>query len=427
MSDSTAASSASSASASAPTPSAPAPSAAAPGLSAGPLAGVKVLDLARVLAGPLCAAMLGDLGADVTKVELPGRGDDSRDFTPHVNGESTYFMLLNRGKKSITIDLKSPEGHALLLRLIEQADVLVENFRPGVTARLGIDYESVKALNPRLVYVSISGFGQTGPYAHRAAYDHIVQAMGGIMSVTGWADGPPTRIGDAVGDVVAGVYGSWGALAALLQRGITGEGQHVDVAMLDSIFSLQMVSLSQLLGGAGAPSRIGNSHPISAPMDAYAAADGHVVIAVANDPLFVRLTTAMGRPELIADPRFATDPDRLTHQQDLRTVIEEWTGAHSVDEIVTILETAGVPAAPIWDIGQVAASDHAAHRGLVKTVEHPVAGTVQVVPQPVHFSGRTDSPDLVAPTLGQHTEQILRDDLGLDAAEIQALRESGVV
>lgn len=392
-----------------------------------PLDGVKVLDLARVLAGPLCAAMLGDLGATVTKVELPGHGDDSRHFTPHQNGESTYFMLLNRGKRSITIDLKSDEGHALLMKLIAQSDVLIENFRPGVTARLGIDWESVKAINPKLVYVSISGFGQTGPLARRAAYDHIVQAMGGIMSVTGWADGPPTRIGDAVGDVVAGIYGSWGALAALLQRASTGIGQHVDVAMLDSIFSLQMVSLSQLLGGAPLPGRIGNSHPISAPMDGYAAADGHVVIAVANDPLFARLARALGMPELVSDARFSTDPARMANQADLRATIESWTSVRSVDAVVTELEEAGVPAAPIWDIAQVAASEHAAHRGLVQSVQHPVAGIVEVVPQPVHFSGAARPIDLAAPTLGQHTDEVLAQDLGLSAQEIAELRASGVV
>ncbi|KZX21577.1 CaiB/BaiF CoA transferase family protein [Rathayibacter tanaceti] len=392
-----------------------------------PLDGVKVLDLARVLAGPLCAAMLGDLGATVTKVELPGHGDDSRHFTPHQNGESTYFMLLNRGKRSITIDLKSEQGHALLLTLIEQADVLVENFRPGVTARLGIDWETVKAINPRLVYVSISGFGQTGPLSKRAAYDHIVQAMGGIMSVTGWADGPPTRIGDAVGDVVAGIYGSWGALAALLQRASTGAGQHVDVAMLDSIFSLQMVSLSQLLGGGPLPGRIGNSHPISAPMDGYAAADGHVVIAVANDPLFARLTSVLGQPELVTDPRFASDPARMAHQDDLRAVIESWASTRPVDTVVAELEHAGVPAAPIWDIAQVAASEHAAHRGLVQSVRHPVAGMVDVVPQPVHFSGAARTTDLAAPTLGQHTDEILAHDLGLTAREIADLHAGGVV
>ncbi|MFI8632995.1 CaiB/BaiF CoA transferase family protein [Microbacterium sp. NPDC077663] len=392
-----------------------------------PLDGVRVLDLSRVLAGPLCATMLADLGATVTKVELPGRGDDSRHFTPHIGGESSYFMLVNRGKRSIALDLKSEEGRALLERLIADADVLVENFRPGVTARLGLDWESVRAINPRLVYVSISGFGQTGPLSHRPAYDHIVQAMGGIMSATGWADGPPTRVGDAIGDVVAGMYGAWGALAALLQRAQTGVGQHVDVAMLDAIFSLQMVALSQVLAGAAAPARLGNAHPISAPMDAYACADGHIVIAVANDALFVRLATALGRQEWLDDPRFSTDPARLAHQEDLRSEIERWTGARAVDEAVTALESAGVPAAPIWDVAQLADSDHARARGLVRTVEHPVAGAVPLVPQPVRFSGTDAAAQAPAPTLGQHTDAVLADDLGLDAAEIARLRAAGVV
>jgi CoA:oxalate CoA-transferase len=391
-----------------------------------PLDGVKVLDLSRVLAGPLCASMLADIGAEVTKVELPGRGDDSRGFGPHQGGESSYFMLMNRGKRSVTLDLKSAEGRRVLHELIARADVLVENFRPGVTDRLGIDYATASALNPRLVYVSISGFGQTGPLAHRPAYDHIVQAIGGIMQVTGWPDGPPTRIGDAVADVAAGVYGAWGALAALLQRGTTGKGQHVDVAMLDAVVSLQMVSLSQLLGGAGVPGRIGNAHPVSAPMDAYATGDGHLVLAVANDRLFAALAAAMGRPGLTEDPRFATDPLRLANQGLLRAEIEAWSTARSTEEAVAALESAGVPAAPILDLAEVTAGEHAAHRGLVRTVEHPTAGKVPLVPQPVRFGDPGPEPDLVPPVLGQHTDEVLRE-LGYDRAQIDGLRERGVI
>ncbi|MBZ9789994.1 CoA transferase [Rhizobium sp. 3T7] len=392
-----------------------------------PLDGIKVLDLARVLAGPLCSAMLGDLGATVTKIEIPDHGDDSRAFSPHIGGESSYFMLVNRGKKSVTLDLKSDEGRELLLGLIKQADILVENFRPGVTARLGIDYEAVKALNPCLIYVSISGFGQDGPLAHRAAYDHVVQAMGGIMTVTGWPDGPPTRVGDAIGDVVAGIYGSWGALAALFQRDRTGKGQHVDVAMLDSIMSLQMVSLSQITGGKGAPGRVGNAHPISAPMDSYQATDGYIVIAVANDALFARLARALGNPSLTEDPRFKTDPDRQGHQEELRAIIEAWTRTRSTEEVTQLLDEAGVPAAPIYDLAQALATPHAQHRQLLHTVQHRNAGEFQVMPQPVRFSGIASGGDYVAPTLGQHTDAVLSDELGLDGPDIENLRLRGVI
>lgn len=394
---------------------------------AGPLDGIKVLDLARVLAGPLCSAMLGDLGATVTKIEIPEHGDDSRGFSPHVGGESSYFMLVNRGKKSVTLDLKSDEGRKLLLRLIQQADVLVENFRPGVTARLGIDFDSVKTLNPRLIYVSISGFGQDGPLAHRAAYDHVVQAMGGIMTVTGWPDGPPTRVGDAIGDVVAGIYGSWGALAALLQRDRTGQGQHVDVAMLDSIMSLQMVSLSQIAGGRLPPGRVGNAHPISAPMDSYETSDGHVVIAVANDALFSRLARALGRTELTADPRFVADADRTHNQQELRTVIEDWTRIRSAEDVTQLLDDAGVPAAPIYNLAQALATPHSQHRHLLRTVKHQSAGEFQVMPQPVRFTNISSDGDYVAPVLGQHTNAVLSDDLGLATSDIEDLRSRKII
>lgn len=392
-----------------------------------PLTGVKVLDLSRVLAGPLCASMLADLGADVTKVEIPGRGDDSRSFGPFLNGESCYFMLVNRGKKSVTLDLKSSEGLDLVRRLVAKADILVENFRPGVTARLGLDYETVRKAHPGLVYVSISGFGQTGPLSGRPAYDHIVQAMGGVMSTTGWADGPPTRIGDAVGDVVAGLYGAFGALAALLQRHHTGLGQQVDVAMLDAMASLQMVTLAQIAGGLPPPGRIGNAHPVSAPMDSFAADDGHVVIAVANDALFVRLVRAMGRDALACDPRFVSGPGRVAHRHDLHAIVEAWTKDLGVDEIVMRLEEAGVPAAPIWDLGQVLASAHARHRRLVRETLQPCGATLGVMPQPVHLSGSVPGGTLAAPRLGADTAEVLRREIGLSAEQIDGLRARGVI
>ena len=392
-----------------------------------PLQGIKVLDLARVLAGPLCSAMLADLGADVTKIEMPGSGDDSRTFAPHLGGESTYFMLLNRGKKSLTLNLKKPEGREILLRLIEQADVLVENFRPGVTARLGIDYDTVRAINPKLVYASISGFGQEGPLAQRPAYDHIVQAMGGIMTVTGWPDSPPTRVGDAIGDVVAGMYGAWGVLAALMHRSVTGSGQHIDVALLDAVMSLQLVSLAQVVGGGPAPSRIGNGHPISAPMDSYRTSDGYVVIAVANDRLFVALADAMGRPDLADDERFCTDALRQANSDDLRLEMESWTTNLTVESVVGLLETAGVPVAPIWNIEEALDSDYAKHRELVRETEHPTAGTVRVLTQPVRFSAIPATTRLNAPLLGQHSDEILEHELGMSAADVDDLRRRNVV
>ncbi|MEU9246163.1 CoA transferase [Streptomyces sp. NPDC048385] len=392
-----------------------------------PLSGVRVLDLSRVLAGPLCAALLGDLGADVTKVEMPGTGDDSRHFAPHVKGESSYFMLLNRGKRGITLNLKSEQGRELLHRLVRGADVLVENFRPGVTARLGIDQETLAAVNPRLVYVSISGFGQTGPLAHRPAYDHIIQAMGGIMSLTGWPGTGPTRVGESIGDVVAGMYGAYGALAALRQRDVTGVGGHVDVAMLDSVLSLLVVALSQLTADGTEPDRIGNRHPVSAPMDSFPARDGLVVLAVANDALFARLCAETGMPELLDDPRFATDAQRALHHAELRALIENWTRDRTVDEAVGRLEAAGVPAGPIWSLREALDSEHIRKRGLLDTAHHPVAGEVAVMRQPVRFSETVPPAPAPAPLLGQHTDEVLTGELGLSPEQIAGLRALGII
>lgn len=392
-----------------------------------PLKGIRVLDLSRVLAGPWCASLLNDLGAEVIKIEMPGSGDDSRSFTPHIAGESSYFMQLNHGKKSVTLDLKAPEGLEILKQLVAKADVLVENFRPGVTKRLGIDYPTLQAINPRLVYASISGFGQQGAMAHKAAYDHIVQAYGGIMQVTGWAQGEPTRVGDAIGDVVAGLYGSWAVLAALLQRGISGKGQHLDVSMLDTMVTLQMVSLTQWIGGQPSAGRLGNAHPISAPMDSYPAQDGHIVIAVANDKLFRQLCTAMDRPELAADPLYLTDPLRLANQQPLRKEIERWLADKTVSDAQALLDNAGVPASAVLRLEEILTSDYARERELVKRVQHPTAGDIAIVPQPVKMSAVTVEPSLVPPSLGEHTDSVLSEILAIDQATLTQLRAQGVI
>ena len=391
------------------------------------LGGLRILDLTRMLAGPYCTALLADMGAEVIKVERPGVGDDARHFAPYKGGESGYFMLLNRGKKSITINMKSPAGMEVLRRLIGESDVLIENFTPGVTRKLGIDYDSLKDTYPRLIYASISGFGQEGPLAHRAAYDIIAQATSGLMSITGFPEGPPIRVGESLGDLVAGLYTAWGIMVALAARQRSGRGQNVDVAMMDGLFSFLVTPMTLHLFGDKPPTRVGNRHPISTPYDSYRAGDGYVIIAVANDPMFRRLAAAMDMPELADDPRFVTDEERTKHEPQLRALIEEWTGARTVAAVVGILEAAGVPSADIWTIPQAAASDHVKHRGMLAEVDHPTAGRIPLLGQPVRLSdtaGRIQGPP---PLLGEHTESILGELLGMDGDAIQNLRRDGAI
>jgi CoA:oxalate CoA-transferase len=374
-----------------------------------PLDGVRVLDFSRMLAGPFCTALLADAGAEVIKIESPDGGDDSRHFAPWRGGESCYFMLINRGKRSVTLDLKNGDDLCAAHALAARADIVVENFKPGVAARLGIDYESLSGINPRLVYASISGFGQEGPLAHRPAYDIIAQAMSGIMSVNGPAGSEPNRIGESIGDLASGLQATWAILAALHGRERDGRGQHLDIAMVDSVFSLMVTALSQFLFTGEIPQRIGNAHPISAPLDSFTAADGHLIIAVANDALFGRLAAAIAMPELTGDPRFATDADRKRNEAALKTILEGWTLRRSVAEAVEVLEAAQVPASPILSIDQAVASAQVTARGLIKVVDHPTAGRIPVVPQPVRFLGSTALPVRPAPLLGEHTEAVFRE------------------
>ena len=390
-----------------------------------PLSGLRVLDVSRMLAGPFCTALLADLGAEVIKVEAPGRGDDARHFAPFQGGESAYFMLINRGKKSVTLNLKDPRGLSAFNRLAETVDVVVENFRPGVAARLGVGYESLRGINPRLIYASISGFGQDGPLSQRPAYDIIAQAMSGLMSMTGAPDGPPTRVGESYGDLCAGLFASWGILAALQGRAKTGRGQHLDIAMTDSLFSMMVTALSLQLYGDEPPRRIGNRHPMSAPYDAYPAEDGHIIIASANDTIFARFSRAIGRPELASDPRFDSESRRAANEPVLRDIIAGWTGARSVAEAVAALDAAGVPAAPVLSVAEAVASEHVRTRGLLAAARHPVAGEIRLVRQPVQFSGAPRQDPAPAPTLGQHTDELLGDLLGADA--VGTLRRDGVI
>ncbi|TLF52421.1 CaiB/BaiF CoA transferase family protein [Nocardia cyriacigeorgica] len=373
-----------------------------------PLDGVRVVDLSRVLAGPYCTALLADAGADVVKVEAVA-GEDARHLGPFRDGESIYFTVLNRGKRSIALDLKSADGRDALLRLIEDADVVVENFRPGVTTRLGVDYAAARARNPRIVYASISGFGQHGPMSGAAAYDLVVQALSGIMSITGSPESGPTRLGESFGDLIAGLFAAWGISTALLAARATGVGQHLDIAMFDSMLAMLPTAHSQLQATGTAPERVGNRHPISTPFDTYRADDGLFVLAVASQAGFEKLARTMQREDLVADPRFADDTARTRNEPALRKEIENWAAGRSVAEIVDILGAAGLASSQVWDVAQALGSELARSRGVVESFEHPAAGTVSYVRQPVVFGGSARPPVRRSPLLDEHHDEVLAE------------------
>lgn len=390
-----------------------------------PLDGLRVLDFTRVLAGPLATALLADLGADVIKVEPP-QGDDYRAVGPMRHGESALFSVVNRNKKSLVLDLKQAQAVALVKAMVAEVDVVVENFRPGVAERLGIGYEQLKAGNPRLVYVSVSGFGQTGPLAGRPAYDVIVQAMSGLMEATGDPQGPPTLVGEAISDVVAGLFASWGILAALHQRHRTGLGQHVDVAMFDTTLSFLVTSMSRYLFTGVPARRVGNRHPLSAPFGVYKAQDGHFALAVLNLKLFKALAHAIEQPAMAEDPGLTTDDLRSAREPELRAAIEAWAAGHSVEEVVARIEAAGVPVAPIWNIGQALASPQALSRQLLHPVDDERLPGLRLPVQPVRFGDAAPMAPKRAPRLGEHSDELLTTLLGLSAQRLDELRAAGV-
>lgn len=400
------------------------PAADAPG---GPLTGIRVLDLSRVLAGPYCTALLADAGADVIKVEPPDRGDDARSLGPFRNGESIYFATLNRSKRSVTVNLRTKSGAQVFRDLVRHADVIVENYRPGVTRRLGVAYEDVLPLNSRLVYASISGYGQDGPASSRPAYDLTIQAASGLMAITGFPDGPATRVGESLADLWSGLLAAWSITTALFERERTGRGRHLDVAMFDALVALQVTALSQYQVSGQPPTRVGNRHPVSTPFDSFPCADGTIVIAVANEPIFERLAKVIGHPHLSSDERFATDDARTANEPALRGLIEQWTGRHTVAEAVRLLDAAGVPASPIHDLGQALGSEQSAHRRLLSTFQHPRAGRVEVVQQPVRFDGWRDTDPRRSPDLGEHTDGVLGDLLGYGEGDIARLRRERAI
>ncbi|KAA0682369.1 CaiB/BaiF CoA-transferase family protein [Roseomonas genomospecies 6] len=398
----------------------------------GPLSHVRVLELSRVLAGPWAAQTLADLGADVIKVERPGAGDDTRAWGPPWAGEeSAYFLSTNRGKRSITIDFERPEGQELVRKLAAQADVVIENFKVGGLVKYGLDYDSLKAINPGLVYCSITGFGQDGPYAKRAGYDFMIQGMGGLMSITGQPDaeagGGPVKVGVAVTDVFTGLYATIGVLGALAHRDRTGEGQWVNLALLDvQVAVLANQAMNYLVGGK-APQRLGNAHPNIVPYQAFATLDGHIILAVGNDGQFAKFCQVAGRPELAQDPRYATNPARVANRKELVPILELLLEQRSSRDWLSALEAVGVPCGPINDVSQVFADPHVQARNIHQDLPHPSAGTVPTVASPIRYSATPIEHTVAPPTLGQHTDAVLEENLGLCAADIAALREKGVV
>ncbi len=392
------------------------------------LENVRILDLTRVLSGPFCTAMLADMGAQVIKVEHPKGGDGSREPSAAINGESLYFMSLNRGKKGIALNLKDEKGIKILKSLVEKSDVIVENFRPGVMEKLGLAYEDLKKINPEIIYASISGFGQYSPLKNLPAFDMVAQAMGGIMSVNGGAGDPPTRVGVSIGDTSTALYTAFAIVTALFNKEKTGKGQAIDVSMVDSVFSLLEMSLFKYLGDDGEVSgRIGSRHPTSYPYDVFEAKDGYFTISTFDNTGFSRLCTAMEKKTLLTDERFLTDTIRGKNDADLKEIIHTWSKALTVDQVLETLEKNSVPSSPIYDIGQIAESDHIKVRQMLVDVEHPVAGKTRLPALPIKFSNTPAKIQGPSPLLGEHTKEVLRQVLALDEKTIKELEVKKVI
>jgi crotonobetainyl-CoA:carnitine CoA-transferase CaiB-like acyl-CoA transferase len=400
---------------------------------------IRVLDLSRVLAGPWCSQNLADLGADVIKVERPGSGDDTRAWGPpyakdaegNDTGEAAYYLSANRGKRSITVDIASAEGQDLLRELARSCDVVLENFKVGQLKRYGLDYDSLKAIKPDLVYCSITGFGQDGPYAHRAGYDFLIQGMGGLMSVTGERDdlpgGGPQKAGVALTDLMTGMYATVAVLAALTHRDRTGEGQYIDMALLDTQVAMLANVGSNYLNSGKAPQRWGNAHANIVPYQTFACLDGHIIVATGNDGQYRKFVQAGGRPELALDARFATNPLRVQHRDTLVPLLAQMVAQKPRDAWIALLEAAAVPCGPINDVGEVFANEQVQARGMAIELPHSEAGQVTLVRNPIRMSATPATSSVAPPLLGQHTDEVLRDVLGRSEAEIAALRERGVL
>ncbi len=394
----------------------------------GPLSDVRILDLTRVLSGASCGMHLADLGADVIKVEIPGRGDDSRQFEPFINGESLYFMNINRNKRSVTLNLKG-KGRDILLEMVKKSDIILENFRPGVMTKFGLNYEVLKKVNPKIIYGSVSGFGQYGPYSKRAGYDIIAQAMSGLMSVTGYPGGPPTRAGTGVFDVMGGMTLTIGVLAALNYRNMTGKGQMVDIALLDTaILSMQIIQI-YYVGHGRIPQRIGNRYESNYPMDSFEAKDGFFVIGTANNKLWKLVCDIIGQPEIASMEKYNEIWKRVEHHEEIRPFISEWAKKKTVEEAVTAMIEKGVPCGPVYDIAQMMEDPQVKERGMFVDIDHPKSGKTKLCSTPFKLSGTDTSAEVrrPAPLLGEHNYEVFNELLGLSKEEVDKMAEEKTI
>jgi crotonobetainyl-CoA:carnitine CoA-transferase CaiB-like acyl-CoA transferase len=392
-----------------------------------PLDGVRVIDFTRILAGPFGAMFLGDMGAEVIKVEEPGKGDDTRGWPPFIGGEATYFLSVNRSKKSLTLNMKAPEGLAILRKLIAKADVVLENFRPGTMERLGVGYESLRSINPRLVYCAISGFGESGPEASRPGYDLIVQGESGVMDLTGFPDGPPVKVGNSIADLVAGMSAAQGITLALLARERTGRGQKVEIGMLDVMAALLTYQAGLYWNAGGRPGRRGNQHPSIVPYEVFRAEDAYLTLGVANNSLWEKACRALGREDLARDPRFDTEAKRVSNRDVLVPLLNELLSTRPAAEWLTRLDQAGVPVGRIKTVAEVCESPHLEARGMVVRLKHPKAGSITVMGVPVRLHETPGAATTPPPLLGEHTDEILTRLLRIPQAKVDALRAAGVI
>lgn len=385
-----------------------------------PLQGIVVLDLSRVLAGPYCGMMLADYGANVIKIEPPGEGDDSRAFGPFVGKESAYFMSLNRNKRSMTLNFKLQKDIDLFKEMVAKCDVVLENYRPGTMEKFGLGYDVLKTINPRLIYAACSGFGHTGPYKDKPAYDIVVQAMGGIMSVTGPEGGEPCRVGASVGDIIAGMFTAYGVMMGLFHRERSGEGQKIDVGMLDCQVAVLENAISRYLVSGTVPGPLGNRHPSITPFASFTAKNGHLIVGAGNDRLWEKLCNLLGHPELVKDERFDNNSKRTANVKELTPILNAVFIAKTIEEWITILEDAGLPCAPINTVDKVVNDPHIKAREMIVEVDHPVAGHLKMPGVPVKMSATPGAVERPAPMLGQHTSEILKEVLGWDEAKTKA-------